>query len=460
MRTWCPVRWGNAATATLLAVLLFPSCGEPAEPRPRNLLLISIDTLRADHVGCYGHARPTTPALDALAAEGVLFLDASATSPWTKPSHASLLTGLYPRRNGVLGFEYGLSREVEHLAELLARQGFQTAAVVSNSALTSDGLERGFEHFEFVERGTGPEPTTVTEHALSWLATRDPGRPFFAFVHYNDPHADYRALPPYLEQFVRPYEGLANGKARQLFAHTLGVITYGPEDARYLSDLYDAAIRQLDDRLGHLFESLRAAGALQDTLVVVTSDHGEEFLEHGGVQHGLTQYEESVRVPLVFRGPGLPRGWRLSEPVSLVDVLPTCLSALGLGVPGDLDGVDLTELLRSEDARLEPRSLFFEADCAPPAPGTQLLQPGTSRAVRRGKLKLHYELSSGEVRLFDLETDPGEMQDVRSQQGERSSELLQELQDFLARQASPGPSRPLTEQELSRLRDLGYAGEE
>jgi len=455
------VRPTRRALGLVAIVLVAAACGGPPVPPPaKNLVLISLDTLRADRLGCYGYDRPTTPELDRFAAAGARFREASAPSPWTKPSHASLFSGLYPHRNGVLGFEYPLSKDVPHIAELLRARGFQTGAVVSNSVLTLHGLERGFEHFEFVERPKGPAPSAVTEHALAWLGARDRARPFFAFVHYNDAHADYESLPEAQAEFVRPYQGIANGKARQLFAHALGLVRLAPEDGRHLSDLYDAGVHQLDRQLAPLFAYLEREGLYQDTLVVVTSDHGEEFLEHGGVQHGLAQYEESVRVPLLVRAPGYPSGLALDGAVSLVDVLPTCLELLGTAVPSALDGVSLRARLLGAEPPREPRALYYEADCAvPDLEESAVLQPGSTRAIRVGAFKLHHELDSGETRLYDLARDPGETVDVRGQRPELADALLGDLLRFLRQDARSVTPLALTPEEIERLRELGYAGD-
>ena len=428
----------------------------PDEARPRNLVWISLDTLRADRLGCYGYERPTSPAVDAFAAGGVLFEDAAAPSPWTKPSHASLFTGLYPSRNGVVSFRHPLSERVDTMAEWLAARGFATAAVVSNSALTLHGLDRGFAHFEFTERGRGPEPSDVTPRALRWLAERDPDAPFFLLVHYNDLHARYRSLPEYEERFVEPYDGEARGRAAEFFRHATGARPLDEEDARHLSNLYDAALRQLDDQLAPLFDHLRASGLLEDTLVVLTSDHGEEFLEHGGLQHGLTQYQESVHVPLVLRGPGLPAARRVSAVASLVDVMPTCLALLGVPAPHGLDGVSLRPLWSGEPAHDPERLLFFEADCAVPERANDVLERGSSRAVRDQRFKLHLDEETDAVELYDLAEDPAETRDVRALHAERAAALLLRLRAYLAGAPPELPEAGLSEEDLRRLEAMGY----
>jgi arylsulfatase A-like enzyme len=457
----------HASTLLALAALLAAGCsdspgtdGSGADgsgdggPRPRNLVWISLDTLRADRLGCYGYERPTSPAIDALALEGTVFDDASSTAPWTKPAHASLFTGLYPSRNGVVGFENPLSGDVVHVAELFARSGFQTLAVVSNSSLTLHGLERGFEGFDYIERGQGPEPSEVTQVAIERLRALDPARPFFALVHYNGMHARYRSLPRYEREFVRPYEGRATGRVRQFLAHATGARRFDATDVAHLSDLYDAALRQLDDQVQGLLDHLRSAGLLEETLLVLTSDHGEEFFDHGEVNHGLTQYQELVRVPLIVRGPGVPAGLRVDAPVSLIDLMPTSLALLGVPVPAGLDGVEIQGLWSGEEA--PARLLHFEASCAPPDHDTVIPDPGTLRAVRRGTLKLHHDPASGRTELYDLARDPTEEVRLATEGNAAAAALLEALRAFEAAAPDSFPEAALTDEDLRRLQDLGY----
>ncbi len=314
----------------------------------KHLMVVSIDTLRPDRLGAYGYDRPSSPTLDELAASGVLFENASTVAPWTLPSHASLVTGLYPRHHGAKRHVEALAEEVATLAERLRDAGFQTSAVVNSKFLDKKyRFDRGFDDFAFLKPTHDPEaPSSVVDRSLDWLENRGEGR-FFLLVHDYDVHSSYGALPRHHDLLVRPYEGFVDGSAAQLRSVRRGEMSLGPDDLRHLIDLYVAGIRQLDDELGRLIQGLKDLGVYQDTLVVVVSDHGEEFLEHGGVLHGRTQYEEMLRIPMIMRGPGLPAGLRVRSPVSLVDVFPTALSLLGLPGTDELDGIDLGTSLRS-----------------------------------------------------------------------------------------------------------------
>jgi arylsulfatase A-like enzyme len=415
-------------------------------------VLISIDTLRPDFLGAYDHARATSPALDALARDGVLFETALSTAPWTLPAHGSLLTGLYPSRHGLIG-ELGLPYQVKTLAEILATAGFQTAAIVNSHHLSPRyGLDRGFASFRYaVEFPTPVEPSVVGDWAREWIAA-GPREPFFLFVHFYDVHSDYHSLPEVEARFVTPYAGRVDGSTSQLMLHREGRFPLDAADRLHLVQLYEAGVRQMDDGIARLLDDLERAGLREQSLLVVTSDHGEEFLEHGDVLHGRTQYEEMLRVPLVLSGPGLPAGRRVAEPVSLVDVVPTVLAQLRVPAPSGLDGRDLAPLWRGEAApELHERVLLGEADHSREA-------PNLTASARHGHLKLVVDRASGQVRLFDLSDDPGESRDASAQHPEEVARLRAAIDHLLAERplGPPIELEPLTLAEVERLEALGY----
>jgi arylsulfatase A-like enzyme len=429
-------------------LLLAVGAGCRPEPRPtEHVLLISIDTLRSDHVGAYGYPRPTSPHLDAFAREGVVFEDVTSPSPWTLPAHASLFTGLYPGRHGLTS-EAVLPAAVTSLATHLAARGFATGAVVNSNYLSrAFGLDRGFERFQYVQEAAQQrEPSrAVTDQAIAW-AQELAGRKWFLFVHYYDVHSDYASLPEYERQFVRPYAGRADGTTAQMAASRQGRIVFDEADAQHLVDLYDAGIRQLDAELARL---LVALGSDPTTLVVITADHGEEFLEHGGVLHGRTQFQELVRIPLIVRGPGVPRGMRATTTASLVDVMPTVLAAVGAPVPAGLDGADLTATWRGGGGALGERYLSCEAD-------HNNAEPDVKRAVRHRHHTLHFDRLTGQITLFDLAADPGEHVDLATQQADLAAQLRAQLERFRGAHAETGGAVTLTPEQLERLKSLGY----
>ncbi len=447
----------NGAGALLMLVASI-SCAPPSVPVPRHLIVISIDTLRADHLGCYGYERPTSPAIDAFASRGVLFSDAAATSPWTLPSHGSLLTGLYPVRHGAHTAKTSVSEGVKTLAERLGGEGFATAAVVNSTYLTRWGLQRGFESFSHVpESVRDREPSDVTDRALNWLEDRDRGSGrFFLFLHYYDVHSDYASLPRFERRFVGSYDGPADGTTAQMLDHRYGKTRLRQEDADHLRDLYDGGIVQLDHQLDRLFRGLDEMGIAERSLIVLTSDHGEEFLEHGGVLHGLTQYQEVLAVPLIVVGPGVPAGRRVATVASLIDVMPTALERLDLAIPPDLDGISLVATWTRPEGSLPPRTLFSEADFVFD-PETKVKARGSKRTARDRRFRLHYDVSTGQRQLFDLSRDPLEQRDVLADRTDEASALFGQLEIFLREDPVYTESPRLSGEELERLRTLGYA---
>jgi len=439
--------------AALWLLLPLGGCGRWDPAPPQLLVLISIDTLRADHLGAYGYERPTSPTLDAIARSGVVFEDAMATAPWTLPSHAAMLTGLYPSTTGVDSDGDALPEDAASLATWLSDQGFATAAVVNSLYLSErHGFDRGFESFLYV-RETADQRTPsrlITDRARSWLEAPDPRRRFL-FLHYYDVHSDYVSMPESEARFVGEYHGPVDGTTRQLALLRRGRsdLTLGPEDIAHLFDRYDAGIRQLDDELARLMHYLDESGWAERALVVVTSDHGEEFGEHGSYLHGRTQYQEVLHVPLIMRGPGVPAGVRVATPVSLVDLAPTLLATLGVPSPPGLDGIDLSPLWKRGVERLDLRLLYSEAD-------HHNAIPDATRAVRQGRFKLVVDRSTGSYVLYDLERDGDELHDVASERPEVARLLLERLERRMGRHVEAPPAAPMDRRETERLRSLGY----
>jgi arylsulfatase A-like enzyme len=426
------------------------ACGG-REERPRLVVLVSIDTLGADHLGLYGYERPTSPVLDALALESTVFEQVMSSSPWTLPAHATLLTGLYPSRHGLTSHERYLSSSLTTLAQLFSQAGYRTAAVVNSHNLGPEfGLDRGFQQYRYVEeRAERREPSTeITGQGMEWVKGAGENS-LFLFLHYYDVHSDYASLPEYETEFLRPYDGIADGSTAQLAAHLRGKVSLSPSDAPNLIDRYDAGIRQMDAEIGRFLDFLRERSLTEETLLMVTSDHGEEFFEHGGVLHGQTQYQEVLRVPLLLRGPGVPRGRRVPTPVSLVDVAPTLLALAGIVAPRGLDGFDIAPLWSEGNRELEARYLFSEAD-------HNNVEPDITRSVRYRRFKLHYNRLSRERKLYDLSRDPDERTDISGDEERAVAALWERLDRFLSSEKVEAPVRALSDEEIEKLRSLGY----
>jgi arylsulfatase A-like enzyme len=425
------------------------ACHGGGGDRPRNVILISIDTLRADHLGCYGHPLPTSPNLDAFAAEGTLFEDAIATSPWTLPSQLSLLTGLYPTRHGVRTTDRTLADTIPTLATLLARQGFETAAVVNSVIMRPQfGTSQGFAHYEMVDsdqsrRGAA---SRITDKAMRWLDDHR-SRRVLLFLHYYDVHSNYFSLKRY-ERIFAPLKSRFDGSTTQLMQVKRGNLRMRQSEATHLARLYDAGIRQLDDDLARLFAHLRDNGWFDDTVVVVTSDHGEEFLEHGSVLHGQTHYQEMLRIPLIMRGPTIPVGARIRAPVSLVDVVPTLLGLLRFPPNPALDGVDLRALWRTPEHPPAERWLF-----AAGGPGRTA---DSIRSVRNGRYKLVFHHGSQRRELYDLADDPQEKENLVRSLPRIVERLSAELARFVASEHEAPKGQEIPPEVRERLEQLGY----
>jgi arylsulfatase A-like enzyme len=431
--------------------------------------LISLDTLRPDHLSCYGHERETSPAIDALADRGVRFTDASSAAPWTLPSHVTMFTGLYPSHHGVKDYSNRLPQESVTLAEILREHGFQTFAVINTWNIADPRYEifQGFapEDVRYIREAasaagggqvildTGAE---VEQVARAFLEKRDASKPFFLLAHFYDAHTDFTPTSENRERFVSPYPGELDGTTGQLMEVRARGLRLGEADLRFLREMYDAEIRGLDDILARFFAFLEEQGLVEDTLIVLTADHGEEFQEHGGLLHGRTQYEELLRVPLLFAGPGIPRGKVVDQPASLVDLLPTILGRLEIAPPARLDGIDLAPAWNGE--MLPERLLFGEADHNNVVDGQPVID--IKRMARLGHEKLHLDRLTEQAQLFDLAQDPREQRDLSASSPQRVEFLRYALTHFLDG-AVPGKEsgEELSPENLELLHELGYAGE-
>lgn len=432
----------------LVATALLCACSNGDVERPRSVILISIDTLRADHLGAYGYERPTSPSLDTFAKEGVLFERAMAPAPWTLPSHASLFTGLYPSSHGVLTGSNSLSKEIPTLAKILREEGFETAGFTNAIFFGHPyGLADGFDEWANLPESTTPEGVApnITNMGLVWLDSRK-SRRVFLFLHYFDVHSDYEAAPEY-ESLFASEPGKLDGTTAQLVLAGRGRIEIEAKDIEYVEALYDAGIRQLDEELGRLFRELSRRRWFDDSLVIVTSDHGEQFFEHGAPLH-MVHYDEVLHVPLMMRGPTLPAGVRSAARVSLVDVAPTILGQLGLAEPAGIDGIDLQRFWEDPEAKGQDRVIFAEA-------GPSLERFGTG-SVQTEHHKWILDLESESEELFDLRSDPEERVDLAADRPAIADEHRAAFEALRASAREPEPARGVVIDLEKRLRALGY----
>jgi arylsulfatase A-like enzyme len=432
----------------------------------RNILVISVDTLRADRASLLSadeHQRDLTPNVrEMLAGRGTVFTSAISQAPWTLPAFASIFTGLYPEQHGADRLTGRLAPGQITLAELLREHGFYTGAVVSGEFVGSEvGMDQGFASFDEsqVPVGVGITSWQVSERALRFLGAHAE-RPFFLFLHYFDPHLPYRDQPDF--HFADSYAGWLRAEAEvvdQLMLFQFKKHLLGPLEREFITDLYDEEVAYTDAQIGRVLGFLDEAGLWDATLVVFVADHGEEFLEHGSVGHANTLYQECIHVPLAIVDPMHEAPATFTRPVETRWLFRTVLDFLGLEPPEDR--ADLPSLTHDS---LSGREEHLVRSSTHPAqsPIDEATSPGahvwlSSLVDERWKLIVDHNL--GRSMLFDLGSDAGEQDDQlerRPEIGARLSAALQRVDSALDRAprdpSGPGPS----EEHLRRLRDLGY----
>ncbi len=430
---------GRAGAVALLLTLALSAGGCGEAPR-LNLLLVTFDTTRADHIGCYGNESIRTPAIDALAAEGVRFAHAVSAVPITTPSHSTIMTGKYPIAHGVRdNGMFVLSEDQLTLAEVLRQAGWATAAAVGSYPLTAKfGLDQGFDFYDDhvtgnFENAQGTEVVArnrlffderraarVNEAVLPWL-TEHAAEPFFLWVHYFDPHQPHE--PP------RPYDQL------------------------YGTDLYDGEIAYSDEALGNLLRKLRELGVWDRTLVVFSADHGEGLNEHRELTHSIQVYDTTQHVPLIVRLPDIPparRGAVVDTRVGTVDIVPTVLELLGQAIPEGVQGRSLAADVRSGSVPAAPVPLYAET-----------LSPRL--AYNWGELRAFYDgdfkyIFGPRPELYDLASDPRELDDLVEARPETAEAMQRRLARFLEDNAAPdlATAVEMDQETRRRLMALGY----
>jgi arylsulfatase A-like enzyme len=416
----------------------------------RGVVLISIDTLRRDHVSLYGYPRRTMPGLEALARKAVVFDDAVSTSSWTLPAHASLLTSTYPGVHGATGSSVGLSPQLPTLASALRASGFFTQAMVTHLYLSREfGFGEGFDRHRYLPETRAEE---LTDQAIRFLESRA-DRDFFLFLHYYDPHWHYDPPAPYDTAFDSGYSGKATGVWWEF--KELDPSTIEPRDLRHIEALYDGEILYTDRQLERLFQEMKRLGVFDEALIVVTADHGEEFLDHGRWEHQKTLYDEQLRIPLLLKLPRTERARRVSEQVSLLDVAPTILEGLRIRRPATFQGRSLIAAIESGSGEAVPEA-WAETE--------HTLDGSRKIALRRGASSEKAIFTIGDAgvafELFDLARDPEELRDLADRNARDA--LKARLDAYLAEVERRGKARGaipevhLDPEDLERLRALGY----
>jgi arylsulfatase A-like enzyme/Flp pilus assembly protein TadD len=423
-----PIQTGAAAAAVVASALLFGSC-KSSNPPPRtrpNLVLVTIDTLRADRLGCYSNSHIETPNLDRIAKQGVVFENAVTHTPLTAPSHASIFTGLYPTVHGVRdtgGFVLKTSHPT--LAEILRRQGWNTAAFVGSSVLKAHfGFNQGFDVYEdemprpgpdriaadYVERRAGE----VVDKAIAWLGSQS-GGPFFLWVHVFDPHSPYDPPSPFRE--------------------------------RYSGRAYEGEVAYTDQELGRLFAAVETRSLPENTLVAVLSDHGESLSEHGEYTHGVFLYDSTLRIAFLLAGPGVPKGLRVKQQARAIDVLQTLLDLMAIQAPPGVQGTSLVPALRGK--RMPESPAYIET-----------LYPKLNmrwaelRGIRTDRWKY---IRAPKPELYDLLRDPAETNNIIGNHSAEVQQLEVNLK-VLATDAEKVQTTMADPRTLAQLKSLGYLG--
>lgn len=441
----------------------------PARP---HVVLISVDTLRADHVGAWGYERATTPTLDTLASRSVRFSNAISHASWTLPSHMSMMTSLRPSVHGV-STRRSLAPEAITLAETLKSVGYQTAAFVSWVYVgKSFGFGQGFDSFRTlirpgrVEMGAGGgahSASQIVDVVVDWL-DHGPVDPLFLFVHLFDPHSDYDPPREYSEMFDPDYAGSLDGRFDTLTKFNRYLDAPAQDlprrDLEHIEALYDAEIRYVDDQLARLLQALDEQLGLDNCLIVFTSDHGEEFMDHGSMEgHGWSLYEEVLHVPLLVKLPNAEwAGSVVTNPVGLIDIAPTILNWIGVDPPAAFEGTSLAGLIVGRDETHTPQYVLSEND----------RWNIKRRSIRGSRYKLIITEDTGVntagvpvragIELFDLREDAGEQQNLYEPEDPRSQALVSLLEKMSASPASPSnnPEVEISPEQTELLRSLGY----
>ncbi len=472
-RACSPIRLRVVAFAAVLLCSCSPgSRDDDAAPGPDTpVVLIVVDTLRADHLSLHGATRATSPSLEQLGARSAVFERAYASSPWTLPSFASIHTGLLPSRHsagylvpaggsdrhptarrmmihGESTFFARLDDDVPTLAEMLRDAGYATGAIVNNPFLNRRfGVARGFDHYDHEDGGDvrSRRAREMVDRALAWIDAQSTKR-FFVLVHLFDPHMNYDAPPPMRGRYTQGLESrfslpIQNTPWLRRFAARLT-----DANRAFVTAAYDEEVAYVDAEIGRFVDALEARGLAHDALVVVTADHGEELFDHDSFGHGHTMFEEQLRVPLVVSGKGVVAA-RHATPVSIVDIAPTILDALDIEPVVAAYGVSLWDVVRGE-AEPPARTLFAEWRGVPPE----------QKAVIRWPYKLSAEAEGGAMRLVDLASDPTETEDLSQTRPKLAASLAALLRQRYALEGADTPRDPaeLDEATVDALKALGY----
>jgi arylsulfatase A-like enzyme len=413
------------------------------------VFFISVDTLRADHLGAYGYSRPTSPVIDALSKRGVRFDSAFAQRGLTGPSLVSIMTGLYPNKTRVRQNGVPLQKDTQSLPEILKANGYTTGAVIANATWCK---WRGFDDLSHRVR------TMATDLAIQWLEGNQDSR-MFLWIHYMDPHMPWRPQPEYRAQFVDPdYDGKITGEEKPLRRITRDSVKLSEADVQHVHSLYDGEIAFIDAEIGRVLDAIKRLGLDERALFVFFSDHGEDLYQHNSYFfHEYSIYDSTLRIPLIFSAPGvLPTGKVARGVVEGIDLFPTVLELLDIKPPGAIDGESLVPLLRDPNATKSRNHAVSEWKDK-----VVTIRTPESRYVHNplGLSSVDYPIEREE--LYDIGGDPTESSNIAARHPVRAQELrqllVQWMRDFDWRfNSSTGKEPDIPDDVMEQLRNLGY----
>jgi len=449
-------------------MLFFFLCGATAgheAKKPFNIVLITIDALRADHLSCYGYQRTTSPVIDSIAEEGILYKNAIAPSSWTSPSVASLFTSVYPTNHGVINnvghrknakrsMPEIFSEQLTTLTESLKAQGYATFAVASNPHLRKQcGFGRGFDYFECLD---GQPAVTVNNTLYKWEETIRTSEKFFIWIHYFDPHYPYFPQSPWVNEYTPQSLTQKMNFSRKPFREIVRLIPDLENNSDMLGNLiglYDSEINYVDSFIGKFINKFNVG---DNTLLIITSDHGEEFLEHHLLGHGYSLYQASIHIPLIIKLPGNNQKEIDEKYVTLLDIMPTIFDLLGCAPPDHILGTPLLSkkplfpwIAKVLPWKNTPRHIFSE------------LHTLSHKTVLSSGWKYYYAGTSEEEYLFNIETDPLESTNLIEEEKEKGRLLKNTLFNWLdhaKRYPTTKSPHTISKEEQEKLEALGYIG--
>ena len=427
-----------------------------------NIVLISIDTLRTDHLSCYGYERNTTPHIDAIAEQGIIFKNVIAPSSWTAPSMASLFTSTYPVNHGLVhGIEYRrreqevLSGALATLPEILQKHGYTTFGVSANHHLTEEfGFGRGFDHFAYLG---WQNADMVNNTVYAWEEVIKESEKYFLWIHYNDPHIPYAARSPWIERYAAQSSDQARQVARKTRSHLklkefIPTLKDDPQARANLIALYDSEISYVDSHIGKLMGKFSLES---DALIIITSDHGEEFLEHDNIGHGNNLHHETVSVPLIVKKPYSSKKKTVEQYVNLLDIMPTVLDLIKVNFPEQTLGKSFL----AREGTLGWLKKIISGNDTPKYHFSELDRHYFMKSIMTPQWKYIYNYQDEKEHLYNLEKDPLELLNIFDKEPERCDQLKEQLFNWVSQSRQDPPKTKIiafSPEEEEKLNTLGY----